>query len=174
MTPTVTQTGTEVLESNLRYVADTAGDVYYKQEDVVDTFDIDVLINASDPQSCVNRLLALNMGRLIPENSYSYTMSAYEEDSSLFTIGIAGASGSFTANDASKNLNFTIQYSGIRLFYVLAFTLTDNTTSVTQTRYIVVRCDPLPTPTPTSTNTPTVTNTITNTNTPTTTVSPSS
>ena len=159
MTPTVTQTGTEVLESNLRYVADTAGDVYYKQEDVVDTFDIDVLINASDPQSCVNRLLALNMGRLIPGNSYSYTMSAYEEDSSLFTIGIAGASGSFTANDASKNLNFTIQYSGIRLFYVLAFTLTDNTTSVTQTRYIVVRCDPLPTPTTTSTNTPTTTNT---------------
>ena len=173
MTPTVTQTGTEVLESNLRYVADTAGDVYYKQEDVVDTFDIDVLINASDPQSCVNRLLALNMGRLIPGNSYSYTMSAYEEDSSLFTIGIAGASGSFTANDASKNLNFTIQYSGIRLFYVLAFTLTDNTTSISQTRYIVVRCDPLPTPTPTSTNTPTITNTITNTNTPTATVSPS-
>lgn len=173
MTPTVTQTGTENLDANLRYLSDSAADVYYKQEDVVDTFDIDVLINASDPQSCVNRLLALNMGQLVTGNSYSYTMSAYEEDSSLFTIGISGASGSFTANDASKNLNFTIQYSGIRLFYVLAYTLTDNTTSVAQTRYIVVRCDPLPTPTTTSTNTPTITNTITNTNTPTTTVSPS-
>ena len=171
ITSTITQTGTENLDSNLRYLSDNAADVYYKQADVVDTFDIDVLINASDPQSCVNRLLALNMGKLVTGNSYSYTMSAYEEDSSQFTIGISGASGSFTANDASKNLNFTIQYSGIRLFYVLAFTLTDNETSVAQTRYIVVRCDPLPTPTTTSTNTPTITNTITNT--PTTTVSPS-
>ena len=173
MTQTPTQTGTEPLEANLRYLSDSIADVYYRQTDVVNIFDIDVLINASDPESCVNRLLAINMGKLVAGNSYSYTMSAYEEDDSLFTVGISGASGSFTANDASKNLNFTIQYSGIRLFYVLVLVLTDTTTNTTQDKYIVVRCDPLPTPTPTSTNTPTNTSTITNTNTSTTTPSPS-
>ena len=172
LTPTNTQTGPLLL--NQRYVSDDARDIYDRSTDFVNIFDIEVLINAEDPDSCVNRLMALNIGNLTVGSSYSYTMGAYSaEEVDKFTFGIAGSNGTFTARDLSKNLNFTVQYSGSRLFYVLVFVLTDQNTGVSQEKHIVVKCDPLPTPTPTSTNTPTVsytpsntptyTNTITNT-----------
>lgn len=182
-TNTVTQTNTQTgpLVLNQRYISDDARDIYDRSADFVNVFDIEVLINAEDPESCINRLMALNIGKLTVGNSYSYTMGAYSvEEIDKFTFGIAGSSGTFTARDTSKNLNFTVQYSGSRLFYVVVFVLTDQNTGVSQEKHIVVKCDPLPTPTPTSTNTPTVsytpsntpTYTNTTTNTPTMSITP--
>jgi hypothetical protein len=171
-TPTNTVTSTEPLEQHIRYLSDDASDTYLRSQDYEETFDIEILINADDPLSCLNRLMSLNIGNLTPSHQYSYTMGAYsslEADNLIFNI--AGSSGTFTARDSSRNLNFLVEYIGRREFYVLEFVLTDLNANISQTKHIVIKCAPPPTNTPTitetPTNTPTMSNTPTNSTTPT-------
>jgi len=186
-TPTNTVTSTEPLEQHIRYLSDDASDTYLRSQDYEETFDIEILINADDPLSCLNRLMSLNIGNLTPSHQYSYTMGAYsslEADNLIFNI--AGSSGTFTARDSSRNLNFLVEYIGRREFYVLEFVLTDLNVNISQTKHIVIKCAPPPTNTPTISNTPTnsttptytasatptISHTITNSITPTETITP--
>lgn len=116
------------------------------------------MLDTENIEDCFNRLLSINMDQLVSGNNYTYTLSSYDP-SEINNIRIfPSASDTFLAQDNSRNLNFRIEYLGVRLFYVLVFNIIDNNTNISENSFVVFKCNPYPTPTPTATNTPTPVN----------------